>query len=261
MSAAISIAAVAPVDARQPLHELLSVFFFSQRFSAGFFFLQKRFRKFCSSFAAVVERANGLLQKESRREESSSGWWQRRCSHPCVQMRFQRLYRRGAAATDVPGVQRNCRLPDGDCAFLLLLFFLRNTTLLPSLSLLLQQRCHHSGQGVSHPSFFLQGNSSSLHSALLAELFLGFGFQVRSSSKTPVTLPSISEERVKLLQMSQLLLLMIIRSISSSRGTSVMRWSSTSSTSGCHVLWPAAGDTMQMGGVFMEWCLIATLVF
>jgi hypothetical protein len=40
-----------------------------------------------------------------------------------------------------------------------------------------------------------------------------------------------------------------------------MRWSSTSSTSGCHVLWPAAGDTMQMGGVFMEWCLIATLVF
>ncbi len=159
------------------------------------FFLQKRFRKFCSSFAAVVERANGLLQKESRREESSSEWWRRRCSHPCVQMRFQRLYRRDAAATDAPGVQRNCRLPDGDCAFLLLLFFLRNTTLLPSLSLLLQQRCHHSGQGVSHPSFFLQGNSSSLHSALLAELFLGFGFQVRSSSKTPVTLPSFTVKK------------------------------------------------------------------
>ncbi len=216
VSVAISIAVVAPVDARQPLQELLSVFFFSQRFSAGFFFLQKRFRKFCRSFAAVVEKANGLLQKESRREESSSGWWRRRCSHPCVQMRFQRLYRRDAATTDVRGVQRNCRLPDGDCAFLLLLFFLRNTTLLPSLSLLLQQRCHHSGQGVSHPSFFLQGNSSSPHSALLAELFLGFGFQVRSSSKTPVTLPSIIEERVKLLQMSQLLLLIIIRSMSSS---------------------------------------------
>ncbi len=188
----------------------------SEIFCRVFFSLQKRFRKFCSSFAAVVERANGLLQKESRREESSSGWWRRRCSRPCVQMRFQRLYRRDAAATDVPGVQRNCRLPDGDCAFLLLLFFLRNTTLLPSLSLLLQQRWHHSGQGVSHPSFFLQGNSSSLHSALLDELFLGFGFQVRSSSKTPVTLPSISEERVKLLQMSQLLLLIIFRSMSSS---------------------------------------------
>jgi len=38
VSAAISIAVVAPVDARQPLPELLSVFFFSQRFSAGFFF-------------------------------------------------------------------------------------------------------------------------------------------------------------------------------------------------------------------------------
>jgi hypothetical protein len=53
VSAAISIAVVAPVDARQPLQELLSVFFFSQRFSAGFFFsseeISEILQQFCSS--------------------------------------------------------------------------------------------------------------------------------------------------------------------------------------------------------------------
>jgi hypothetical protein len=52
MSAAISITVVAPADARQPLQKLLSVFFFSQRFSAGFFFFRRDF----GNFAAVLQQ-------------------------------------------------------------------------------------------------------------------------------------------------------------------------------------------------------------